>query len=340
MFSAPKFEKSEALEFKSIQTANNKSTKSLTKSQKRRNKKREKQNEQTKETPANKINKNNKVKQGRIEKSKNAKKGKAQQLQMSAAKLKAAAAQMLNQTNDDELESMETESQQEKDSVNSKINSFAAKLKEELKGGRFRFLNEQLYTMNSQKADELFKQDKDAFEAYHAGYRHQVAKWPINPLQRIAKMLRRLPRSLEIGDFGCGEGKLSQMIPHKVYALDLVACRPDIMACDMANTPLSTQQLDVAVYCLSLMGTNLTDYLLECNRVLKINGLVYIAEIQSRFEDVRGFIKTMEACGFELVKKDMDVKVFYFFQFKKVRNVGKVAKIPNFTLKPCLYRKR
>lgn len=220
------------------------------------------------------------------------------------------------------------------------VSSFESRLKENLMGGRFRFINEQLYTMDSASANNLFKEDESAFEAYHEGYRSQVEKWPINPLNKIIKSVRKLPKDCVIGDFGCGEGKLAQSIPNKVFSIDLVACRKDIIASDMAHTPLETQSLNVAVYCLSLMGTNLNDYLLEANRCLKMNGLLLIAEIESRFEDVRQFIKSVEACGFELGKKDTSVKLFIFFEFKKVKNVGKDANLKPFFLKPCVYRKR
>ncbi|XP_054740193.1 ribosomal RNA-processing protein 8 [Anastrepha obliqua] len=217
---------------------------------------------------------------------------------------------------------------------------FENSLKHQLLGGRFRYINEQLYTMDSAEAEEFFKSDTEAFDAYHAGYQQQVEKWPLNPLDRIIKIIKRLPKALEIVDFGCGEGRLAESVPNKVYSMDLVSTRNDIIACDMAHTPLDDQSVDIAVYCLSLMGTNLKDYLLEANRVLRPNGHVIIAEIRSRFDDVREFIRGLQACGFELVKKDVNETLFYFFQFQKSRNVGKVALIPPFSLKPCLYRKR
>lgn len=218
--------------------------------------------------------------------------------------------------------------------------SLEAKLKENLMGGRFRFINEQLYTMNSTFAKNLFDEDESAFGAYHEGYRHQVQKWPLNPLDKIIKSIKKLPKDFVIGDFGCGEGKMAQSIPNKIFSIDLVACRKDIISSDMANTPLENQCLNVAVYCLSLMGTNLNDYLLEANRCLKPNGLLFIAEIESRFDDVRQFIKSVEACGFTLLKKDTSVKLFIFFQFKKVKNVAKNSNLKQFSLKPCVYRKR
>lgn len=45
---------------------------------------------------------------------------------------------------------------------------------EKLRPARFRFINEQLYTMSGEDAAKLFKEDPQAFKVYHEGYRHQV----------------------------------------------------------------------------------------------------------------------------------------------------------------------
>lgn len=63
--------------------------------------------------------------------------------------------------------------------------------------------------------------------------------------------------------------RLARSIPQKTYSLDLVAKSDDIIACDMAKTPLETGSIDIVVFCLSLMGTNVKDFILEANRVLK-----------------------------------------------------------------------
>lgn len=70
--------------------------------------------------------------------------------------------------------------------------SFGDKLRESLKGSRFRFLNEQMYKQSGQNSLQDFKDDETAFEAYHEGYRHQVTQWPMNPLDRIIKNIKRL----------------------------------------------------------------------------------------------------------------------------------------------------
>uniref|UniRef100_A0A1B0FN76 Ribosomal RNA-processing protein 8 n=1 Tax=Glossina morsitans morsitans TaxID=37546 RepID=A0A1B0FN76_GLOMM len=328
-FFMPDFDKSlETIRFKPTAVPETKSTSVKNKKVKKKNKnsKKLKEDESSTNEATKKVAKSSKPLQGRIEKPKNKKSNKSQQLKLSKDTAEKAVNESLKKTNS------------EQDS--SSISAFAAKLKEQLKGGRFRFINEQLYTMSSRNAAKIFEEDPEAFHAYHEGYRHQIAKWPLNPLKRIIKMINRLPKSLEIGDFGCGEGQLAQAVPHKVYSLDLVSCRNDIIACDMAQTPLKTHSLDVAVYCLSLMGTNLNECFMEANRVLKVNGFLYIAEIQSRFDDVTQFVRQLNAYGFELIKQDVGQNIFYFFQFKKTRNIGLVAKVPQITLKPCLYKKR
>lgn len=70
--------------------------------------------------------------------------------------------------------------------------SYADKLRESLKGSRFRFLNEQMYKSTGKESMKIFQEDESAFEAYHEGYRHQVENWPMNPLDRIINNLKRL----------------------------------------------------------------------------------------------------------------------------------------------------
>lgn len=125
---------------------------------------------------------------------------------------------------------------------------------------------------------------------------------------------------------------------HKVYSLDLVATKPDVTACDMAKTPLKSQSINVVVFCLSLMGTNLRDFLVEANRVLKSNGLLKVAEVKSRFDKVDDFLQHVQSCGYKLLDKDVSGEFFYYFNFKKVGDAMKLGS--QYSLKPCLYKKR
>lgn len=78
------------------------------------------------------------------------------------------------------------------------------------------------------------------------------------------------PKSNVIADLGCGNAKIAQSVQNKVHSFDLIAGNENVVQCDMANVPLQSSSVDVVVFCLSLMGTNLRDYLFEASRLLKI----------------------------------------------------------------------
>lgn len=149
------------------------------------------------------------------------------------------------------------------------------------------------------------------------------------------------PKNYVIVDMGCGDAELSKSVLQKVYSIDLVSGVEGVIKADMSKVPLEANSVNVVVYCLSLMGTNLKDFFLEANRILKVNGIVKIAEVQSRFEKVGQFVDFVQKCGFELVNKDLNEKLFFFFTFKKTSDVNAFnKKVPDFILKPCLYKKR
>lgn len=73
---------------------------------------------------------------------------------------------------------------------------------------------------------------------------------------------------------------------------------------------------------------------------LFFRGLLKIAEVESRFEDVDNFIKSMQKFGFRNIWKDISHNLFYFLDFTKMHNVRNKSKLPKLTLLPCLYKKR
>ncbi|XP_074672772.1 ribosomal RNA-processing protein 8 isoform X1 [Strix aluco] len=180
-----------------------------------------------------------------------------------------------------------------------------ARMEQRLLGARFRYLNEQLYTCTSREAARLFQSDPEAFEIYHRGFAQQVGRWPEHPVNLIVRWLRRRPASLVVADFGCGDCKIASSVRNKVHSFDLVPLSPLVTVCDMAEVPLAAESVDVAVFCLALMGTNLQEILEEANRVLKPGGTLMVAEVASRFEDTRTFVNAMAQLGFKSVSKEL-----------------------------------
>ncbi|KAG7352161.1 Spo11/DNA topoisomerase VI subunit A [Nitzschia inconspicua] len=186
---------------------------------------------------------------------------------------------------------------------NNKKSSIQDAFKARLAGSRFRMINEELYTTTSQESYERFSQHPELFEQYHQGFRHQVESWPENPVDVLVRSLTKTysnnfdPKKsrIVVADFGCGDAQLAKDLlqvkgkngdacPFQVHSFDLVAPNELVTACDMANVPLSNESVDVCIFCLSLMGTNLADFVREAHRVLKKIGRVHIAEVRSRIE--------------------------------------------------------
>ncbi|KAM3726231.1 Ribosomal RNA-processing protein [Dirofilaria immitis] len=203
----------------------------------------------------------------------------------------------------------------------------------------FRYINEQLYTMNSAEAMKLFQKEPEAFELYHKGYQKQVRKWPYNPIHIIIQWIRSLKRdSLVIADLGCGNAMIAKTLSHiaTVHSFDLVAANDRVTACDMSMVPLYSESVDIVVFCLSLMGTNLNEYLSEANRILKKGGFLKIAEVASRFINVKQFVHAVKKMGFAVFGKMMkDGGYFIILEFIKTGKV--IEKRPTgLKLKPCL----
>ncbi|XP_064481750.1 uncharacterized protein LOC135394753 [Ornithodoros turicata] len=212
---------------------------------------------------------------------------------------------------------------------------------ERLRAAQFRLLNEEMYLTSGSQAEQAFKEDPQAFKYYHAGFQKQVAKWPVNPVDVIIADLKKLPKVTVIADMGCGNAKISESLQkRKVHSFDLVALNDRVTQCDMSNVPLDSSSVDVVVFCLSLMGTNLNSFILEANRILKTEGALKIAEVESRFNSVDGFVDALKKFGFVLKSQNGSYKMFILFDFKKTQAVKENPGLPTLELKPCLYKKR
>eukprot|EP01116_Phalansterium_solitarium_P002864 TRINITY_DN1317_c1_g1_i2.p1 TRINITY_DN1317_c1_g1~~TRINITY_DN1317_c1_g1_i2.p1 ORF type:complete len:392 (-),score=95.52 TRINITY_DN1317_c1_g1_i2:293-1408(-) len=221
------------------------------------------------------------------------------------------------------------------------LSSLQRAMAERLAGGKFRWLNEQLYTTPSTHSFELFQQQPELFELYHEGFRRQVTKWPENPLDRCIAYVRSCPASLRVADFGCGDARLARSVPNpdRVDSFDLHAPNEFVTACDVAHVPLDDGCIDIGVFCLSLMGTNYVDFLREAYRVLKPKAVLLIAEVKSRFAGVADFAGVLRRLGFDLVSKDDKNTMFVFLTLaKSATRPCDASGAP--ALKPCIYKKR
>lgn len=263
-----------------------------------------------------------------------------------------------------------------------------------------------------QEKPELFEQYHDGFrtqvKSWPVNPIDVIYRWIISTYRKqkhdLVKGKGKQAKQLRIADFGCGDAKLAEKLlkfqpnektskkskgsnkgseakgngcPFKVHSFDLVANGNKLITpCDMSNVPLKNGSVDIGVFVLALMGTNIADFIREAHRVLSPAGVLKIAEVRSRFESaneyveggkeettkgkkqkqkqskqnfnyskknsddtmMNDFLDVMEDLGFHCVKKDRQNKMFFILEFEKTG--VKPSKQASFTAKPCIYKRR
>lgn len=232
-----------------------------------------------------------------------------------------------------------------------KLTPLQLKMKEKLAGSRFRWINEQLYTVPSEEALKMITDNPDIFDEYHAGFRNQVQGWPENPVNTFVKRFEErlvkpvcspggLPahkreNKIVIADMGCGEAQLALDISKinfkkkgvnlqnkhlsvETQSFDLKKANERVTVADVKHVPMEDNSADIVVFCLALMGTNFLDFIKEAFRILRPNGELWIAEIKSRFsEGTDEFIKVLKSMNFYHKLTDDENSHFVRFEFFK-----------------------
>jgi hypothetical protein len=167
--------------------------------------------------------------------------------------------------------------------------------------GEFSTMNARWNSANSGKTHERLRANPEEWEQYHTLYRKARESWNIVPYEEFIRWCISREGYI-IADFGCGEALVARAVSerHTVYSFDHIAIDESVVAGDMSSTSLDSESVDVALFSLSLMGSNFTDYLREAYRVLKIDGQIHIWESASRFDDVRRFSQSLEKLGFQV----------------------------------------
>lgn len=230
-------------------------------------------------------------------------------------------------------------------------------------GGRFRLINEILYSSRSDEAWRKIKEEKvlDLAATYHEGYAQQMAKWPEHPLDRIIKYLRETIKGGEIVlDLGAGSCRLSQALSTSasvsgsrkqtgeggavVISVDFAPpptvlqsqakwksgleylAKGGFIHSSLRSIPLLPDNCaDFAVFSLSLMGSDWPHFVAEAVRVLKPRGQLIIAEVASRARKPDLLLKTLEKQKLKLVKKDQLDNYFFIWYFRLFKQTGASA---------------
>ena len=149
---------------------------------------------------------------------------------------------------------------------------------------------------------------------------------------------------------GCWEAFIAQKLQdRKIHSFDLVKYNQYITQCDIRNVPLLDNECDIAVFCLSLMGTNFIDFIKEAHRILKPGGILIVAEIISRILSLEKFIAVFDSLNLRLRKQKNIKNYFSLLIFRKEENTNgsessqykkDLSLREQEILKPCIYKKR
>jgi superfamily II DNA or RNA helicase len=200
------------------------------------------------------------------------------------------------------------------------------KLEYTRKTNEFTKLNNKINTQKSETTNENIRRNPQLLIEYHTQFDEVKKGWDVHPVNVIANKINELKlpahiiMKLIIGDFGCGKGELMELLKeNKMYSFDHHnILNEKIIPCDMKSVPIKDGILDVAIFSLSLMGTNWHDYIKEAKRCLAKNGFLFIAEttksLNARLSELRNVIKENDFQIYE----DEEIGDFTFIQARRV----------------------
>ena len=194
--------------------------------------------------------------------------------------------------------------------------------------GDFSTMNARWNTSRSDTLAQRLSENPEEWEQYHTLYRQSRESWTVVPFQEMVQWAAERQGHI-IGDFGCGEALFAKAVSdrHTVHSFDHIAINNAVVAGDMSHTSLDDESLDDAIFCLSLMGANVSDYLREAYRVLKLDGALHIWEATSRFDDPKRFAKDLSKLGFKVHEPEERGKFTHIEARKTVRVPDKAFRL-------------
>ncbi len=188
-------------------------------------------------------------------------------------------------------------------------------------------LHKKYKTMNSSTLHKLFQENHKLWEEYHevsekneSGFKEQDEV----PYRRIIRYLTKFKsnRVKYIADLGCGKGRIYEHFAnsdkykykYKFYNYDHISCCKQVISCDIKQTPLQDNEIDIAILCLSMWGSNKNEYIKEVYRILEQNGILLIIEATNTWmDDSNKLKKLLEENNFQ-VKKIHNQDKFMFIE--------------------------
>jgi len=184
--------------------------------------------------------------------------------------------------------------------------------------GDFSRMNARWSNSYSHTTYERLQGNPEEWMQYHTLYQEARKTWSVIPYEEAIKWLQKRS-DLVVADFGCGEALIAKTLAgkHTVQSFDFIAINDSVIECDITRVPLEDNCLDVAMFNLSLIGLNISDYIREAARTLKLDGQLWIYEVTSHIKDIQGFVRGLELAGLRIIE---NIEVWKFRYIRAIKS--------------------
>ena len=187
-------------------------------------------------------------------------------------------------------------------------------------------LHQRYKTMNSKNLHQEFNNNPDIWHKYHKVAEENEKSFPDDDISRnrVIQELNKIKtkRTKQVVDMGCGKAQIAEYFQtdnrFKFINYDHISSNDKIISCDISNTPLEDDSVEICILSLAMWGSNCREYIQEANRILESGGKLYIVEPTKRWseQDEQGNIiaekegskmKTLlEENGFKIVEQSIE----------------------------------
>jgi superfamily II DNA or RNA helicase len=154
-------------------------------------------------------------------------------------------------------------------------------------------LHKEFKTLRSDNLHDKFKKNPEIWHNYHAISEANEESFPTEeiPRNRIIQKLGSLKfkKTKQVVDMGCGNAQIAEhFIGDKRFEFtnfDHISSKDSVVSCDISNTGLEENSIEICILSLAMWGSNCASYLEEAFRILETCGRLYIIEPTKRWTD-------------------------------------------------------
>ena len=180
-------------------------------------------------------------------------------------------------------------------------------------------LHQRYKTLTSPNLQKEFQKNPQLWHKYHEISEENEKSFPEQdiPRNRIIQELDKIKtkRTKKVVDMGCGKAQIANHFEKdsrfQFINYDHISSSENIETCDISNTPLEENDVEICILSLAMWGSNCKEYIQESHRILETGGKLYIIEATKRWteeDELPGnkLKKILEENGFQIVEEKIE----------------------------------